>query len=180
MLRFGPACAAVALLAACANPPEPIEPESPATTAARPSARPASAPPTMPAIANRRDEVGAANFVLYWVNVSNYAANTGDTDLLRKISAPDCEGCNRYIDLYEKTYAAGGYFRDGDRTPQEISVEALDRMYVTTLLAAASGAYRESRQSKEHLTRSEQTRVTFALVRRSASWQVADVGLATS
>src|SRR5580765_89757 len=98
MLRFQSALAAVTLLVACSHSPTPMEPkhDTPATTTAP---KPTAAPPTMPAAAKRHDATGAANFVLYWVNVSNYAATTGDTQRLREISDPKCEGCNRYIDL---------------------------------------------------------------------------------
>lgn len=171
--------AAVALLSACGTPPVPIEPtinpKPPVTSA---PARPTEAPPRMPAIANRHDAAGAANFVVYWVDTSNHAAKTGKADQLRAISTSNCEGCTRYIDLYEKTYAAGGYFRGGDRTLTNISVDETDQYYVTTTLVAAPGRYRESKDSRERKSGQERTRVTFSLTRDRDSWKVAEVGLA--
>ena len=181
MLRLGHACAAIILLAACGQPPEPIEPEAEAATPARPTqATPTSAPPTMPPIAKRHDEIGAANFVLYWVKVSNYAASTGDTRRLREISAPDCEGCNRYIDLYEKTYAAGGYFRGGDRRLEAISVATeSNRFYVTSDVAAKSGLNRADSDSSEIPTKPERVRLRYAAQQSDAQkWLLRDVGLA--
>lgn len=181
MLRLGHACAAIVLLAACGQPPEPIEPKAEAATPARPTqAAPTSAPPTMPPIAKRHDEIGAANFVLYWVNVSNYAASTGDTRRLREISEPDCEGCNRYIDLYEKTYAAGGYFRGGDRSLDRISVAAdSGRFYVTSDVAAQSGLNRADSTSNEIPTEPERVRLRFATQQSERrEWLMHDVGLA--
>src|SRR5690349_14062289 len=144
MLRLGHACAAIVLLAACGQRPEPIEPKAEAATPAPPTqAAPKAAPPTMPPIAKRHDEIGAANFVLYWVKVSNYAASTGDTRRLREISDPECEGCNRYIDLYEKTYAAGGYFRGSDWKLSQLSSESDgDTFLIRAHVSAPVGEFR--------------------------------------
>lgn len=102
MGRFVLACAALLLLSACQSKPEPIEP-----TATAPATRPASAspqseakPPTLPAIAKRNDETGAANFVLYWVKSFNYAAGTGDAAEMQRF-ASQCKACMRYAEDFE-------------------------------------------------------------------------------
>jgi hypothetical protein len=181
MPRLGHACAAIVLLAACGQAPELIEPKAGAATSARPTAdAPTSAPPTMPPLAKRHDEIGAANFVLYWVNVSNYAASTGDTRRLREISAPDCEGCNRYIDLYEKTYGAGGYFRGGDRSLHRISVASEStRFFVTSDVEADAGLNRTDSGSNEIRSEPERIRLRFvAQLEEPHQWVMDDVGLA--
>ena len=68
----------------------------------------------MPAQASEDSPEGAAAFVKHYVDVFNYAAATGDVDELSRLSSPDCTGCQKYIDLYRDTYAAGGYFKGGD------------------------------------------------------------------
>jgi hypothetical protein len=102
MPRLGHACAAIVLLAACGQAPELIEPKADAATSARPTAdAPTSAPPTMPPLAKRHDEIGAANFVLYWVNAFNFAAQTGDTHTMR-MDAAACEPCSEYADDFDR------------------------------------------------------------------------------
>jgi hypothetical protein len=138
-------------------------------------------PPTLPAAAKRNDETGAANFVAYWVKVSNYAAVTGELELLRSISAPHCEGCNRYIDLYEKTYKAGGYFRRGDRRLEKVEVQTdQSGTYVSADLLATPGSYRNAADLPEKSSPADRTRVTFLAVRRGSSWVMSDIGLSAS
>jgi hypothetical protein len=181
MRRFVLACGIVVGLglAGCrSGQPEPIEPTAGATHA--PSAVPTSSltPPPLPKVAMRNDETGAANFVLYWVKVSNYAAQTGDTDLLREISAPDCEGCNRYIKLYEKTYAAGGYFKGGDRTLEHVGATTDGNLvYISAELLAAGGQFKMSSKAEEQLSQRESTDVTFVAVHRNSTWSMRDIGL---
>jgi hypothetical protein len=181
---LGLACAALIGLSACGSAPTPIEPT---TKSSAPNATPSGEgtstlkPPTLPAAAKRNDETGAANFVNYWVKVSNYAARTGDLELLRSLSASDCVGCNRYIDLYEKTYEAGGYFRRGDRRLEAVQVQSdQSGTYVTADLLAAPGLYRNSSELPEKSSPADRTRVTFLAQRRGSSWIMVDVGLSGS
>lgn len=179
MQRLASACVAVLLLAACSSSPEPIEPKADATAATRSAPpKPSASPPTMPAIAKRNDATGAANFVLYWVKVSNYAANSGDTARLREISHPDCEGCNRYIDLYEKTYANGGYFEGGERTLEDIKVKTTaGESYVYARVNAAAETYRFSSAEAEGESPPETTSVAFATSRTGSGWTMTQIGL---
>ncbi|HUP99585.1 MAG TPA: DUF6318 family protein [Aeromicrobium sp.] len=180
MRRFALACAALLLLSACQTRPQPIEPT--AAASARPA--PASAtkgstvePPGLPVITKRNDATGAANFVLYWVKVSNYAALTGDTELLREISAPACEGCRRYIELYEKTYADGGYFRGGAQKLKSVEYQkgAREHFFFCELLMAP-GTFRRSRSSEPAITKGETSNVVFAVSRVGDSWIVTQIG----
>ncbi len=73
-MRFGGIVLAVLLtLGACASDPEPKEPKRTAT-----SATPTATPPTMPAQAKEDSPEGAAAFVKHYIDVFNYASNTGD------------------------------------------------------------------------------------------------------
>ena len=86
------AIAAVLLLAACSDDPEPIEPTS------SPSAEPSA--PSMPEEANADNPSGAATFVGYWVSTFNYAAQTGKADPMIK-HAQDCKPCMEYADEFQ-------------------------------------------------------------------------------
>ncbi len=111
-MRFGGIVLAVLLtLGACSSDPEPKEPKRTAT-----SATPTATPPTMPAQAKEDTPEGAAAFVKHYIDVFNYASNTGDVEELSRLSSPDCEGCQSYIKLYRDTYKAGGYFKGSDWT----------------------------------------------------------------
>lgn len=180
MRRLGLACAALIALSACGGEPTPIEPKARATeSGAAPSADPTSTlkPPTLPAAAKRNDETGAANFVAYWVKVSNYAALTGDTALLQQISDQTCEGCRRYVELYEKTYEAGGYFRGGTQTLNSVTAEkGATEVFFLCELETSAGTYRRTRQSDPAITKSETSRAVFAVKRAGSSWRVTQIG----
>ncbi len=128
MRRLGLACAALIMLSACSGEPTPIEPKAKASeSSTAPSAGATSTlkPPTLPAAAKRNDETGAANFVNYWVKVFELRVhNRRHLTLLRSISAPECVPVAiGYVDLYEKTYEAGGYFRRRDRRLERVEVQ---------------------------------------------------------
>jgi hypothetical protein len=163
-------------LAACSGAPEPIEPSAAASSAPRP--RSTLTPPPLPKQAERKDATGAANFVLYWVKVSNYAALTGDTALLRSISAPDCEGCNRYIDLYERTYAAGGYLRGASERLASVETEVgREETYVRARMNSPTGAFKGSKSAHVERTPPESVEVVFAASHSSGSWLMTQIGL---
>lgn len=103
MLFRGMTVATLALLAACSSDPAPVEPDPSPTTSPTPSI----AVPTMPAQASEDSPEGAAAFVKHYVDVFNYAAATGDVDELSRLSSPDCEGCQSYIDKFEDIYSRG-------------------------------------------------------------------------
>ena len=121
-MRFGGIVLAVLLtLGACSSDPEPKEPKRTAT-----SATPTATPPTMPAQAKEDTPEGAAAFVKHYIDVFNYASNTGDVEELSRLSSPDCEGCQSYIKLYRDTYKAGGYFKDFGLDVSDVRVEIAD------------------------------------------------------
>ncbi|MEO6472506.1 MAG: DUF6318 family protein [Aeromicrobium sp.] len=78
------------------------------------SAEPTITAPTMPSAAQDNTVDGAVAFVKHYVEVFNYASNTGDVKELQRLSDPKCEGCNKYIELYKGTYEAGGYYRNSN------------------------------------------------------------------
>jgi len=77
-MRFGGIVLVVLLtLGACSSDPEPKEPRRTTTSTA-----PTATPPTMPAQAKQDTPEGAAAFVKHYIDVFNYASNTGDVDEL--------------------------------------------------------------------------------------------------
>jgi len=180
MRRLALACAAIIVLSACGRTPTPIEPTTKASAPAATSTADSSStlkPPTLPAAAKRNDETGAANFVLYWVKVSNYAAHTGDTAILRQISDPTCDTCKRYIELYEKTYDAGGYFRGGTQALRSVTAEkGTTEFFLLCELETSAGTYRRTRQSNPAITKPETSKAVFAVRRSEPSWRVTQIG----
>lgn len=161
-MKFGGFFIALALvLAACSGDPQPREPDP---TTAAPSATSTATPPAMPAQASEDSPEGAAAFVTYWVQVSNYAAATGDVTELSRISAPDCSGCQKYIDLYRDTYEAGGYFKGGDWKLGTLSIEVSDsESFATTTVAVGAGTYRATSEDSEESGAPTKDEVTFAV-----------------
>lgn len=165
---------AVALLGACSSDAEPREPDpAPPTTSATPD-RPL---PTMPAQASEDSPEGAAAFVKHYVDVFNYAAATGDVDELSRLSSPDCTGCQKYIDLYRDTYAAGGYFKGGDWKIGELRMQSIgEDTYLSTMVQVDRGSYREAQEDPEVTDLGERTEVQFAL-KRDQPWRTHQLAL---
>ena len=163
------AIAAVLLLASCSDDPEPIEP-----TATR---GPSDTPPTLPASAREDTPGGAANFVKYWIEVSNYAAQTGDTSELKEISDTDCAGCEKYIDLYESIYSNGGSIKGATRRLGEVDMEITGReVLVRGDVRAEEGRYRDSKDESERVSKANVTPVEFA-VTFEKKWTMKQIGL---
>ena len=131
-------------LVGCSDP-APIEPNGPAT-----SATPTQVAPTLPEAAKDDSEEGAVAFVKHYIELLNYAANTGDVKPLRDASDPNCEGCNSYIALFEETYANGGYFKDPGWQPlaqQSSSTNSKHDVWIE--VNAPENRYRPNRTAKE-------------------------------
>ena len=166
------AIAAVLLLASCSDDPEPIEPTASA------SEQPATSAPAMPDAARRDTPSGAATFVSYWVEVSNFASQTGDTEELTRISDETCEGCETYIDLYEKTYAAGGYFRGSEWRLSEVEVEPGDNEHlVSAHVDAPVGTFKKTRNSEVQRGNQEDSDLVFGVSYTNDSWRMTQLGL---
>jgi hypothetical protein len=162
-MRFGGMVLVSALaLGACSSDPVPRQPDDDATTSASPT--PTAPPPTRPAQASEDSPEGAAAFVDYYVRVFNYAAATGDVAELSRLSAPSCDGCQRYIDLYRDTYEAGGYFRGGDWRIGEIGLRsAQDSTLATTAVRSGGARFKMTSADEEKLSSTATTKVTFEL-----------------
>ena len=114
MRSFALVIATLLLLSSCTDDPGPIEP--------KPSA-PAATAPSPPAQVGEGTPEGAAAFVSHYIEVLNFAANTGDVSPLTALSSPRCDGCREYIGLYKDVYAAGGNFEGGEWSPSDFELE---------------------------------------------------------
>ena len=160
--------AAAVLLAGCGSE-DPREPKGHST----PSATPAATPPTMPAQARENTPAGAIAFVKHYIDVFNYASNTGDVADLQKLSDPECDGCNSYIRLYKGTYAAGGYYRDSDWKLSEFEVRTGNKhLLVLARLTAQGGTYKSAANDHLHNGNPEDTRLAFLPRRGPDGWKL--------
>jgi hypothetical protein len=169
MLFRGMTVATLAILAACSSDPAPVQPDPAPTTSSTPSI----AVPTMPAQASEDSPEGAAAFVKHYVDVFNYAAATGDVDELSKLSSPDCEGCQSYIDLYRETYEAGGYFKGSDWALGNLELEfEQSRTNAYVKATAPAGVRRDSENSPEVPGDPENTEIVFSLQGKAPERQI--------
>lgn len=67
--------------------------------------------PTPPELAAAPDKNGARAFAQYFVEVVEYTWRTGNTELLRSISHPDCKWCSYIADQTDIRTRAGGWTR---------------------------------------------------------------------
>ena len=172
MRSFVLAIAAMLLAASCTDDPEPIEPKP------SDSPNPSAAPPEMPREAKANTPTGAANFVAYWVAVSNFAARTGNTKELRQISHRDCEGCRTYIDLFEDTYAAGGYFKGSEWRLSEVEVKPGDSEHlVFAHVDAPTGTFKKSSRSEVQRGNQENSDLAFGVSFSKGEWRLTQLGL---
>lgn len=158
-MKIGGFFIAVALvLAGCSSDPQPRDP----TTSSTPTST--ATPPPMPPQASEDGPEGAAAFVSYWVEMSNYAAATGDVGELSRISDPDCSGCQSYIDLYRDTYEAGGYFKGGDWELGELALKVgPDQTFATTTVSVAAGESKTDASARAAQGDATSDEVTFAV-----------------
>jgi hypothetical protein len=78
----------------------------------KPSDGPELQPPASPISIGDNTPEAAEEFARYFIAVTEYAWNTGDTAPLRKISTEDCELCNGMATNVEERYRKGGWNDD--------------------------------------------------------------------
>ncbi len=132
----------------------------------------------MPKKAMANTPAGAATFVSYWVEVSNFAAHTGDTKELKRISDERCRGCRTYIDLYEETYAAGGYFKGSEWRLSNVQVKPGDSEHlVFAHVDAPTGTFKRSRSARVERGNQEDSDLAFGVSFASGKWLLTQLGL---
>lgn len=163
------------VLAACADdPPPPAPPDSPTA--------PATPRPALPPISERSQEFtadGAASFVAYYVSLLDYASKAGDVQELTRVSDPDCEGCNRYIDTFEEMGRKGGYsLRDWSRSVTQMRFRQDQRLesFATTFLTISAGELKLTADEELRTYAKTRNKVTFALI-FNVEWRMTQFGI---
>lgn len=77
-----------------------------------------------PEFARNPGAAGAQQFADLWVDTLNQATETGDTEELRSLAAPDCETCEVFPAKLEEIYAEGGSIETEDWEIVEMVPEA--------------------------------------------------------
>jgi hypothetical protein len=112
--------AALALLVAvacigCSDDPEPdfAPPESTSPAPADPTSSTTSAPPDLPADAQKNSARGAEAFVKFFWRMVNYAQTSGETESLSALANPRCKACSAGVQYLDDVFARGGVITGG-------------------------------------------------------------------
>lgn len=139
---------------------------------------PTVAVPSMPAAAQDNTKAGAIAFVKYYIDVFNYASNTGDVKELQKLSDPGCEGCDTYIDLFRSTYDAGGYYEDAEWSLSNIAASRQDStLVVFATVHVPGGKHKTSSNAKEVPGKVEDSDLAFVPGNKSGEWTLRSLAL---
>ena len=133
--------------------------------------------PTLPPAARKDTLKGAEAFIRHYIELRNYASNTGDTKEFRAAS-DSCSGCDKYAQLYEKTYAKGGFIRSaGWRT---VAAQAFDqRTSVAVLVTAAAPrmSFKRTAEDTKEIGRGGRYKLRFELKQHHGRWVVTEFGV---
>lgn len=129
----------------------------------------------MPAAARENTAAGAIAFVRHYIDVFNYASNTGDVAELQLLSDPKCEGCTSYIDTIQSSHSSGG---DIEGFRWSISEATIENDHLINL-AINSHEYRtkESRKAKWRRVLTANYEIQVELARVPEQWTTADLFL---
>jgi len=101
---------AFALLVSGCGGDDPLPTEPPPSPSSTSTTR---AAPELPDAAMEDSKEGAVAFVRHYVDLINYAQETGDTAALAAASAEQCDECTRVASAISKLYSAGGHIEGG-------------------------------------------------------------------
>lgn len=133
--------------------------------------------PPMPEQARADNTEGAVFFVRYYVDVQNYAALTGDTTELRRLSDSGCEACMNYVHSFDERYANGGYFKGLHWDFEDVEFRpGHPESYLTTEVTTTSGTAKLTADDDEFEVEGSVSTVTFGVVRGSP-WRITRIGL---
>lgn len=158
----------VGLLSACSDSeprsqPPTSAPTSSETTETPPSSEPSPTPtpPPLPAQAKEDNKAGAKAFVAWYVNLFNYAANTGDIDAFSKYGE-NCASCQNYVSEISDTYAQGGAFKSVNWADEGYYVaRSQDGYFVSVSIRAARYARRLTEGGKFKSSPAERFELSF-------------------
>lgn len=175
----------VCLIGACTDDPATPDEDAPPTSTASGEDRSTSpvedggSEPSFPDDAAVDSLKGAEAFVRHYIDLLNYAANTGDIRALQRVSSRECSGCKTYEDLYRATYENGGYMREPGWTPTDLFAadEGAGSVGVLVTVRAPRMRYKLSADSKEKFGAADVYKLRFGVSRRSGAWVVNDFDL---
>lgn len=174
-------CAATACSDADSDPP----PDKPATHSSIDSPTTRSAPsdpvvnaPALPRGARKHSLAGAEAFVRHYIDLLNYAANTGIVTELRR-AARHCDGCRIYENLYRRTYARGGYIRTPGWKPLEVQAfDQQNEIAVLVKIDAPRTRFKKTRDGETYIGRGGKHKLKFEVAPRQGSgWVVRYFGV---
>ena len=142
-----------------------------------PRETPTETPPPMPAAAKGDGRAAAKAFVRYYIDLINYAGVTGDTAQLRQASATQCVSCRRLIQLFDRTYDRGGYFRTAGWTVRSMLVSPGNRVEIKIVAAeirTSEVSWRPSHRAPEESAPGETIQYRIELL-RSTSMRVTEL-----
>ncbi|TWG95919.1 hypothetical protein L615_004600000140 [Nocardioides sp. J9] len=120
---------ALAALSGCSDEStSPTETSSTPTESRSPTASPTPETPEEPALpdaATKATKAGARAFISYYWDLINYAQVTGDVKALKRVSGPNCAGCQSGIKGIREHYRSGGKVLGGEH---KIDLEKLNRL----------------------------------------------------
>jgi hypothetical protein len=163
------------LVGGCTQDAGPKPSPLPSTTkSASPTSR-APTPPVMPAEAKGTSAKSAELFARQYVDLINYASQTGNTTALRAASTEECSTCKVVAAEIERPYKKGGHLEGGAWTTGDPSVGLASNRSN----ALISFPVRISKQT-EFSTSNAATRsipaasgtLDLRLIRRSSQWMV--------
>lgn len=143
-------------------PTEPIEPDSSA----------------MPALAEEASTAGAKAFVRYFVQLENEAWRGGSINDLKRLSAAECDVCERLTRFIERTRRAGGFQRGGDwsiRSLFSVPGQSETEPILNVQLTIDEGKFAGSSSAEPEKILSRRVRYDFYLTRSNTGWSITDI-----
>lgn len=103
------------------SPTGSVSTPSPSSSSSAPE--PAPREPALPGAAKQATERGARAFIAYYWDLINYAQVTGDVRALKRVSGPNCDGCNGGIRAITEVYENGGRAEGGEYSVEVVEVK---------------------------------------------------------
>ena len=130
-------------------------------------------PPAMPGGASKGTLKGAEAFVRHYIDLLNYAANTGDAKPLRAASARACGGCSDYAEAYSRTYARGGFIdTSGWKPTSVIPVRSQNVVVVLVDVQAPDITYSRRTNDPKKRGRGGLYKLRYELIKIHGDWRI--------
>jgi hypothetical protein len=168
MRSFALAVAALLLVGACTDDPQPIEPK-PTDAATTDSLT----EPHLPGDATEETPKGAVAFVNHWVDVFNYATNTGQVGAFRSLNDRNCKSCRSYEREIARLNSDGAEVRNFRWTAGR-AVLTEDRRLETSI-RTHTYEVRDSADDKWSTVKGSSQELGFQLDWKSKNWTVGEL-----